>query len=192
MQETDPLNAIAGETAESLAEKRRARDAARKRKEREAIKRRKEALSRSTNESEWYQSNRNSLSGSELASLESQDGEIREILLSMESLQGQDEELTQIVIDHVKENGVVYLSRIVKDDRIPPNWSETAYWKNVELLEALEAESDQNAIFHRYGLLIALIDWRVIDYLTKKVGWQWNEAANLVGYVEERGGYKHR
>jgi hypothetical protein len=33
-----------------------------------------------------------------------------------------------------------------------------------------------------HGLHAALPDWMVVEFLTNKAGWNWNDAAKLVGY----------
>jgi hypothetical protein len=192
--EVDPIiPGDAGATAESEDEKRKrlARDRKRAQRARDAKQKQAQATE---SERKWWERNRAALPSVELASLESQDREIRDLLLSMAALQGTDEELVEIVVDHVKENGTAHLGYITRAPRevVPADWPEQDYWKNPELLAALEAESDATQIFVRYGLLTALVDYKVVDFLHAQ-GWEWLAAAKLVGYVEVRGvGYHHR
>jgi hypothetical protein len=184
----------AGATAESEAEKKRRQWRESKQKQRRAE--RQEKVAKATeSEREWFERNRASLPPAELASLEKLDAEVRELLVSMKSLQGSDEELVKIVVDHVKENGTAHLGYITRASReiIPADWPSVEYWKNPELLAALEAESDSTATFIRFGLLTALIDWNVQAFLIDKAGWTQNRTAELLGYVEVSGvGYLYR
>jgi hypothetical protein len=181
----------AGATAESEEEKRKRLQRERKAKQRANEKKQKQAQA-TESEREWWERNRTSLPPNELSSLESQDRETLEILKSMELLKGTDPELVEVVAESVKENGVAHLGNIVRNEDIPKDWSIQDYWKNPELLAALEAESDSTAIFVRHGLLTALPDWRVVEFLQSQ-GWEWKKAAALVGYAEVKGiGFQYR
>jgi hypothetical protein len=156
-----------------------------KKREQRADIKKLENASRTKSEKEWWDGNRATLAPETLTAMSEQDAYIRDVLLSMETVidvQQLDPELIQIVVELVKEHGVVHLGSIVKDADIPPDWSEMSYWRDATLLAKLEAENQQTAQYVRFGLLVALPDWRVMEFL-QKAGWSWQNAADLVGYV---------
>jgi len=170
---------------ESEEEKRKRIQRERKARSRAKEKKIKQAQA-TESEVEWWQRNRATLlKPDELAAMQEQDAEVREILRSMEILQGEDHELTQIVLDLVKERGVVHLGNIHRDPDIPADWSSRPYWQDSALLGKLEAEGGQTAQFVRFGLLSSLPDWRAVEFVQKS-GWSWEKAAELVGYVVTR------
>jgi hypothetical protein len=101
------------------------------------------------------------------------------------------EETTADVVESVKQDGTTRLGYITKND-IPADWPSLQYWRDAELLENLENENKQTAQFARYGLLAALPDWRVVQFLTEKGDWTWQHAAALVGYHDHRDQVKYR
>jgi len=173
---------------------KRKRDREKKRKQRVGEKQEK-AASTSETEKEWWEGNRATLASEALAEMVELDGYVRDVLYSMQIVVGMpesDPELIQIVVSFVKERGVVHLGYIVKDADIPPDWSGKPYWQDSVLLARLEAEGEQTAQYVRFGLLVALPDWRVVNFLTDKAGWSWEKAADLAGYIEQRDGVRHR
>jgi hypothetical protein len=184
MSETDPLGGIAGPASESALKIRRARDAARHRRKRAEAAQARAALSRST-EADFHELNRSSLPVAEREAMEAQDREVRELMYSMSAVSNvleSDPELIDIVVQFVKDFPCPHLGGVTRDPNIPADWSSTEYWKDSELREALESENDATATFIRYGYLSGIPDWRVINFLHKKAGWDWNRAATLVGY----------
>jgi hypothetical protein len=167
---------------------KRKRDREKKRKQRVGEKQERAASTAAT-EKEWWDGNRATLNPDTLAAMVEQDAYVLDVLLSMKTVidvQQLDPELIQIVVSLVKERGVVHLDRIVKDADIPPDWSEKSYWRDSALLARLEAEGEPTAQYVRFGLLVALPDWSVVEFLHKKARWDWWKAADLVGYYTER------
>src|SRR5262249_24565293 len=157
---------------------KRKRDRAKKRRQREGEKQEKAASTAET-EKEWWYGNRSALAPETLEAMHEQDAYLRDVSLSMETVkdvQQLDPELIQIVVELVKERGVVHLGHIVKDADIPPDWSEKSYWQDPTLLAKLEAEGEPTARYVRFGLLTALPDWRVVEFL-QKAAWDWKRAA---------------
>jgi hypothetical protein len=177
----------AGVTAEDKKAKHREQDKLRKRASRANQKRREEAFAMQSCE-EWYQSNRQLLSPSELSEMEALNDDIRDIMESMRIITdiNLDPELLTIVLDLVKERGTVHLGYISSSPlEIPRDWLSRKFWADPKLLALLEAENPQTATYVRYGLLSAPIDWKVEQFLTQKCGWTWKQAADLLGYVED-------
>lgn len=172
-------------------QRKRKRDRAKKRKQR-VVEREEKAASVSETEREWWNGNRATLDPEKLAVMTEQDAYIHEILTSLEMVQSLDDELVEIVVELVKENGTAHLGSIVKDVEIPADWEEQQYWQNLDLVKKLEAESEATATYVRFGLFIALPDWRIVEFLTRKAGWKWDDAAKLVGWYETREGYRHK
>jgi hypothetical protein len=172
----------AGATVESEDEKRRRIAREKKQKQRAAAKQKKQALN-TESEQEWFQQNRARLKPDELTATQEKDAYVRDLLFSMKTLKGQDEELVQIVVEFVEERGVAHLGRITKagPETIPADWPSRPYWQQPELLAALEGEGWQTAQYVRLGLLAALPDFRVEQFLTQKVGWSWERAISLLG-----------
>jgi hypothetical protein len=86
------------------------------------------------------------------------------------------------LVEFGKKHGLAHLGYVVKNNNIPPDWFEQPFWRDAALLEILENENKQTAKYVRYGLLAAVPDWRVVQFLTEKAGWSWQQAADLVGY----------
>jgi hypothetical protein len=172
----------AGATVESEDEKRRRVERERKRKQRAVLKQKKEALN-TQSEQEWWAGNRARLKPTELESMVEQDAYVRDLLFSIKTITNveADPELIDIVVEFVKEHGVVYLGSFHRDQDIPYDWSSQAYWKQPELLAALKAENWQTERHVVYGYLAALPDWRVVEFLHKKAGWEWLRALELTG-----------
>jgi hypothetical protein len=84
----------------------------------------------------------------------------------------------------LKDHGTVHLGAITKNE-IPADWPSRKFWQDPELLARLEDENQQTKQYVRYGLLAALQDWRVVEFLQKN-GWSWQQAADLVGYHTDR------
>jgi hypothetical protein len=170
---------------------KRKRDREKKRKERDS-KRKEKAASTARDEREWWNGNRETLKPEELAAMQAQHERVHDLLDWMELCghenEGLDfvsvEEITADVVAFVKEHGVVHLGAITKNE-IPANWCTRKYWRDAALLEKLENENRQTAQYVLYGLLAAVPDWRVVQFLTEKAGWTWQKAADLVGYYLE-------
>jgi hypothetical protein len=187
MEDIDPIvPGEAGASAESEPEKRRRQWRERKRKQR-LEQREQKAAQTVEAESEWWTQNRASLSPTELAAMEEQDEYLRDVLFSMETINDvqSDPELVDVVVASVKEHGVTHLGGITRGD-IPKDWSSRQYWKEPQLVAVLEQEGSQTAQFVRYGLLLALPDWRVAEFLQKKAGWSWDQVAELLGLTDSR------
>jgi hypothetical protein len=174
------------QVATAEADARRERDAERKRQQRarEKIQRdRVKAASLAETERKWWESNRAALSAEASAAMQAQDYYIRDLLFSMETVvnvQELDPELIDIVVAFVKDRGVTHLGYISKNEL--PDWPSRQYWRDAELMDKLIAENSQTEQYVKYGLLAALPDWRVVDFLKGKAGWTWQRAADLVGY----------
>jgi hypothetical protein len=162
---------------------KRKRDRERKRKQREDARKTKVA-SKTETEREWWAGNRATLEPEKLTELQAQDAYIRDVLFSMETLATEDDELVEIVVSLVNDFGVAHLGYITHADKeiLPSDWPSQNYWQSPELLAALLVEGHNTETYIRYGLLVALPDWRVVQFLTKKAGWSWQKAADLVGY----------
>ena len=171
---------------------KRRRDREKKRKQREG-ERKEKAASRMVSQSEWWDKNRATLPAETLQAMREQDVYLRDVLFSMESIVNVewDPELIGIVLDLVKQHGVVHLSYIVKDPDIPPDWSSQSYWQDRALLAKLYAEGPATEIFVRFGFLSALPDWKVEQFLTTKAGWTWEQATSLLGQKASRGGMRY-
>jgi hypothetical protein len=172
----------AGETAESLADQRRAKDAKRKRDERAAKQNAKRAASNQTRE-EWFAGNRALLAPTELEKMVEVDADIRDLMVSMETITdvSLDPELVDIIVESVKENGVAHLGYVSKND-LPGDWSGRQYWRSADLMKKLVDEGWQTEQFIRFGFLAALPDWQVAEFLQKKAGWSFDKTAALLGY----------
>jgi hypothetical protein len=118
-----------------------------------------------------------------LAELIEKDEYVRDLLVSMETITDikLDEELLYIVRGFVETNGVSHLGAITKND-IAPDWCTRKYWNEPTLLQKLTSENPQTETYMLFGLHSALPDWRVVEFLTKKAGLSWKEAAQVVGY----------
>jgi hypothetical protein len=162
---------------------KKCKDAARQRIHRDELKKRKVAASQET-EQAWWEHNRALLKPDELAAMQAQDEYVRDLMLSMQTVidvKVSDPELIYIIIGFVKEQGVTHLGAITKSE-IPANWPTRRYWADADLLNKLTGENPQTEQYVKYGLLSALPDWQVVEFLHKKAGWIWNDAADLVGY----------
>jgi hypothetical protein len=169
---------------------KRKRDRDKKRKQRDG-ERKEKAASRTVTEREWWDGNRSTLSFKELTAMQAQDQRVNDLLDSME-LAGEDpdflnvEEITADLLAFVKEHGATHLGYVSKND-LPPGWPSRQYWRDADLMDKLTAENSQTEQYVRYGLLAALPDWRVVQFLTEKAGWTWQQAAaELVGYYLDR------
>jgi hypothetical protein len=181
----------AGATAESEDGKRRRLWRERKRKQRSEEKQQKVAHSTET-EDDWWARNRALLSQEDLEAMQAQDEGCRDYLTTMAYATRNDISLDDLnyifekdyvtdLAGFVKEHGVVHLGAITRGD-IPHDWPERQYWKEPELLAALEQENRQTAQYIRYGLFAGLPDWRVARFLVDKAKWPWDKAADLLGY----------
>jgi len=179
---------------------KRKRDREKKRKQRVGEKQEK-AASTSETENEWWESNRTTLAPETRETMKEQDAHIRDVLLSMKTVidvQQLDPELIQIVVDLVTEHGTAHLGCITRDPDIPADWSTgvfhgyAKYWQDTTLLSKLVAEGPATERYVKFGLLSGLPDWRVVEFLHKKAGWDWWKAADLVGYIEKREGVRPR
>jgi hypothetical protein len=166
----------------ALAECVKCQDAARKRTARGKAREKKAAES-ARSEQEWWEHNRSKLAPTVLADLIAKDEYVHDLLVSMETITDikLDEELLYIVRGFVETNGVSHLGAMVKNN-IPPEWPTRKYWTEPNLLEKLTSENPQTETYVLYGLHSALPDWKVVQFLHKKAGWRWDDAAKLVGY----------
>ena len=213
MEDTDPIvPGEAGATAESEAEKRRQKWRERKRKQR-AEARDQKAAEITESKAEWFSRNRAKLSPDELAEMQAQDARCLDHVLVMNymdancltddpaelgiTLGGLNEiferDCVADLVTLVKENGVTHLGYIHRSDEIPQDWPSRPFWKDAELLAALEQEGLQTGQYIRYGLLAALPDWQVAHFLQDHAKWPWDEVAALLGYYENAQGIvRHR
>jgi hypothetical protein len=148
------------------------------------VRGKKNPASRTVTERAWWEGNRSTLKPLELEAMQEQDAYIRDLLFSMEAVadaQQSNPVLIEIVEDLVKENGTTHLGYVSKN-ALPPDWPSRQYWRDAELMERLSGENKQTEQYVRYGLLTALPDWRVVEFLTEKAKWSWQQAADLVGY----------
>jgi hypothetical protein len=169
---------------------KRRRDREKKRKERDS-KRKEKTASIAATRQEFWNGNRSALSSENLEAMFAQDGRVRDQLYFMDhgyKVTAEDivylsvDEGTAELVEFVKEHGVTHLGYVSKND-LPPDWPSRQYWRDADLMEKLENENKQTAQYVRYGLLAAVPDWRVVQFLTEKAGWQ--QAADLVGYYLE-------
>jgi hypothetical protein len=193
MEEIDPITpGEAGATAESEAEKRRRLWRERKRRQRAEEKEIKVAQTTEA-ESEWWARNRDLLSPTELEAMQAQDRLCLDFITMMEYATRNNISLDDLnyifekdcvagLVEFVKEFGVTHLGAIHRSSEIPPDWSGRQYWKEPQLLAALEQEGLQTAQLVRYGLLAALPDFRVERFLVDKAKWPWMRVADLLGY----------
>jgi hypothetical protein len=158
------------------------KDAKRKREERHKRSQQKNAATQAT-EQLWWEGNRTLLTPEALADLIAKDKYVRDLLFSMESIvdAALDPELLYIVRGFVETNGASHLGPITKNS-IPYDWCSRKYWAEPNLLKKLTSENEQTETFILYGLHSALVDWKVVEFLTKKAGMSWKDAAALVGY----------
>jgi hypothetical protein len=160
-----------------------------KRKERNS-KRKEKAASTALEEHEWWNGNRSALSSEDFEVMFAQDGRVRDQLYWMDhGYKATAEDIVYIsleegvaeLVEFVKKHGVAHLG-YVSNNGLPPDWPSLQYWRDAELIEKLESENKQTAQYVRYGLLAGLPDWRVVEFLTEKAKWSWQQAAALVGW----------
>jgi hypothetical protein len=165
-----------------LSECEKCADAARKRAARGKARDKRVAAS-AQSEQVWWEHNRSKLEPRVLAELVAKDEYVRDLLFSMETITDikLDEELLYVVRGFVETNGVSHLGAITKND-IAADWCTRKYWTEPTLLHKLTSENQQSESFVLYGLHSALPDWMVVQFLTKKAGYSWKDAAKLVGY----------
>jgi hypothetical protein len=176
---------------EDAAAKRREKDRLRKQAERDAKKFAKEAELLETCR-EWWNKNREAIPRHELEAMKAQ----RELVL--DQLHWMERPLADVndadyvsteegvadLINFVKQHGAVRLGHFHREmsyEVIPPDWYSRPFWKNSDILQALLDEGEPTANYVKYGLLTALIDWRVIEFLQEKADWTWDAAAGLIG-----------
>jgi hypothetical protein len=95
------------------------------------------------------------------------------------------------LVEFVKAHGVTHLGRITKNS-IPADWPSTQYWRDPALMLKLADENKQTEQFVKFGLLAALPDWRLVEFLTR-AGWEWQKVAQLVGYhIDHHNHVSHR
>lgn len=166
-------------TAEEKLEAKRKENRERKRKQRNREKLEAQAQAAVKRE-EFWEANLKALPTTQHEALQAQHAYLVDVLVSMRSITDVtlDPDLVPLVVDLVKEHGVVHLSGITKDQDIH-EWGE--FWKNPALMLKLEAESPSTKVYVNYGLLSALPDFRVTEFLQQKAGWTWYKAAALVG-----------
>jgi hypothetical protein len=166
--------------------------ALRKRAQRQREKTAKENAN--DDEQAFHLKNRLALPAETLKALLEQEQRVRDVMASM-GLAGEPvppewegtidfisvEDAAKEVVELVKEFGVAHLGDIHKNADIPPDWTSQAYWRDSTLLKKLYAENEPTAHYVKLGLLTALPDWRVVEFL-QKAGWSWAKAADLVGY----------
>lgn len=90
------------------------------------------------------------------------------------------------LLDFIHENPPPRLGYFHTDVSIPPNWSDTPYWQDSELTKRLTDEGLATERWVKYGYLSSIPDWRVIEFLTRRAGWTWRQATDLLGiFVDE-------
>jgi hypothetical protein len=157
----------------------------------------KEIKSASTTETEaaWWASNRALLKPEELKQLLAQQ---EQVLTQLWWIDNWDkfpptdpdyvsvEDGVEDLLEFVKEFGTVHLGYIFHAD-IPSDWSDQKYWQNPELLLSLEGENQPTKVYVRTGILTAVPDWRVYEFLKERWGCchteaEWQRLQRAVGY----------
>lgn len=107
------------------------------------------------------------------------------------------EEGIEDLLRDVAEHGTSRLGYQFASEDIPPDWSNgyfsgRAFYKTPDVYRALCAENEPTKIYVSYGILIALPDWRVYEFLRKLSGddtssklrqfyWSPRKAAEIIG-----------
>jgi hypothetical protein len=183
----DPIDPTlgAGATVEDKDAKRREKDKLRQRNKRAAEKRTKEAIALGTKKEFWLK-NRQALSAAELDDLQDQHRAVREFQTWMKDPAAEDfAEGLQALLDFVREKESPRLGYILHDQNIPRGWPSQKFWADAGLLKALSAENSATERYVLYGYLSGVPDWQVVEFLTTRAGWKWDDAAKVVGYVED-------
>lgn len=144
---------------------------------------------------EFWESNRAGLSPQELESMTRLHERCLDVLCWMEigrEVEPSDdcyvpfEDGVADLLEFVNEHGTTRLGYIKKDQEIPGDWSTREYWRSSELLTKLCDENYQTSRYVRYGLLCALPDWKVANFLTERAGWAFEKVNALLGRVISR------
>jgi hypothetical protein len=86
-----------------------------------------------------------------------------------------------VVLDMVREFGVLHLGYITRDQEIPRNWCSQRYWSDSTLLKQLAAENSAMKTYVYFGLIQALPDNAVISFLTTRAGYDDGQARAVCG-----------
>lgn len=108
------------------------------------------------------------------------------------------EEGVQDILDDTEEYGTTRLGNRFADEDIPADWSDgyftgRAFYKDAQVFHALCAENEATKIYVSYGILTALPDWRVFEFLRRLSGsdtdsrlrdfyWSAKEAGKIIGW----------
>lgn len=95
------------------------------------------------------------------------------------------EGLNEVLMD-VREHRVCHMGHVYADPEIPVDWidgyfSSRAFYRDAEVFRMLCQENEPTRVYVTTGLITALPDWVVIDYLTRHCGSSVRDANLAVG-----------
>lgn len=96
------------------------------------------------------------------------------------------EEGLQDVLGDIEEHGTTRLGSVYSDTDIQYDWSDghftgRAFFRDAEVFRMLQQENEPTRVYATTGILIALPDWMVVDFLKRHCGYSDVDAQHTVG-----------
>lgn len=90
------------------------------------------------------------------------------------------------VLEDIEEHGVTHLGHVYDNPEIPIDWIDgfftgRAFFRDAEVFRMLQQENKPTRVYVTTGIITALPDWIVVDYLVRHYGWLVKEANEAVG-----------